>query len=278
MPMHPYRPPGLSLAGCARLHCRSSRSSWSGTYVGIGALAHDYGFSLRLGAAFDHADVGGAGAGHPDLGARHRCDAVRDRHGGHAQCACGFLPMVVALLPLLRGPGTRSRDLCCCRRISPPPACGSNASGCCRRCRANGASRSATDLASASCWRPCRELIGFYLAASLPPLLTRGASVPYADVVSGLDRAQQPHAGRAGSRSASGCVIGPVLTYCAGRARSDVDRDHCRHRGLWHPSPARGHGDDRLGALSPYLALILVGFLPNEIWRLLGIVVARGHR
>ncbi len=29
-------------------------------------------------------------------------------------------------------------------------------------------------------------------------------------------------------------------------------------------------------ALGPYLALILVGFLPNEIWRMLGIVVARG--
>jgi Branched-chain amino acid transport protein (AzlD) len=28
--------------------------------------------------------------------------------------------------------------------------------------------------------------------------------------------------------------------------------------------------------LGPYLALVLVGFLPNEIWRLLGVVVARG--
>ena len=31
-----------------------------------------------------------------------------------------------------------------------------------------------------------------------------------------------------------------------------------------------------LGELSPYLVLVLVGFLPNEIWRLLGIVAARG--
>jgi branched-subunit amino acid transport protein len=30
------------------------------------------------------------------------------------------------------------------------------------------------------------------------------------------------------------------------------------------------------GELSPYLVLILVGFLPNEIWRLLGLVVGRG--
>ena len=28
--------------------------------------------------------------------------------------------------------------------------------------------------------------------------------------------------------------------------------------------------------LSPYLALILVGFLPNEIWRALRLLMARG--
>ena len=28
--------------------------------------------------------------------------------------------------------------------------------------------------------------------------------------------------------------------------------------------------------LSPYLVLILVGFLPNEVWRMLGIVAGRG--
>jgi hypothetical protein len=30
------------------------------------------------------------------------------------------------------------------------------------------------------------------------------------------------------------------------------------------------------GELAPYLVLILVGFLPNEIWRVLGLVVGRG--
>jgi len=29
-------------------------------------------------------------------------------------------------------------------------------------------------------------------------------------------------------------------------------------------------------ALGPYFALLLVGFLPNEVWRMLGILVARG--
>ena len=31
-----------------------------------------------------------------------------------------------------------------------------------------------------------------------------------------------------------------------------------------------------IGELSPYLVLILVGFMPNEIWRALGLVLARG--
>ena len=38
-------------------------------------------------------------------------------------------------------------------------------------------------------------------------------------------------------------------------------------------------GDERhdaLAELGPYLALILVGFLPNEVWRLLGLVLVRG--
>jgi hypothetical protein len=31
-----------------------------------------------------------------------------------------------------------------------------------------------------------------------------------------------------------------------------------------------------LGGLAPYALLILVGFLPNEVWRMLGVVVAHG--
>ncbi len=31
-----------------------------------------------------------------------------------------------------------------------------------------------------------------------------------------------------------------------------------------------------LAEIGPYLALILVGFLPNEVWRLLGLVLVRG--
>ena len=31
-----------------------------------------------------------------------------------------------------------------------------------------------------------------------------------------------------------------------------------------------------LGEFAPYALLILVGFLPNEVWRILGVVLARG--
>jgi hypothetical protein len=31
-----------------------------------------------------------------------------------------------------------------------------------------------------------------------------------------------------------------------------------------------------LGELAPYAMLVLVGFLPNEVWRMLGVVLARG--
>ena len=34
--------------------------------------------------------------------------------------------------------------------------------------------------------------------------------------------------------------------------------------------------NEALAALWPYLTLVLVGFLPNEVWRLLGLVLARG--
>lgn len=31
-----------------------------------------------------------------------------------------------------------------------------------------------------------------------------------------------------------------------------------------------------LAELAPYLALVVVGFLPNEVWRMLGLVLVRG--
>jgi predicted branched-subunit amino acid permease len=81
-----------------------------GTYVGIGALAHDYGFSLGWVMASTvlvwagpsqviMISALGAGASLIETAIAVGLSCVR------------FLPMVVALLPMVRGPQTRTRDL-----------------------------------------------------------------------------------------------------------------------------------------------------------------------
>jgi predicted branched-subunit amino acid permease len=82
----------------------------AGTYIGIGALAHDYGFSswwLALSTLLVWAAPGqvilisslGLGAPPIECAIAVTLSAIR------------LFPMVVALLPLLRGPGTRLRAL-----------------------------------------------------------------------------------------------------------------------------------------------------------------------
>ena len=93
------------------------RSAWTsvfflvlaGTYIGIGALTHDYGFAswwLALSSMLVWAAPGqvilisslGAGAAPFEAAIAVTLSAIR------------LFPMVVALLPLLRGRGTRLRD------------------------------------------------------------------------------------------------------------------------------------------------------------------------
>ena len=82
----------------------------AGTYIGIGALTHDYGFSswwLALSSLLVWAAPGqvilisslGTGAAPLEAAIAVTLSAIR------------LFPMVVALLPLLRGPETRTRDL-----------------------------------------------------------------------------------------------------------------------------------------------------------------------
>jgi len=82
----------------------------AGTYIGMGALAHDYGFSswwLALSSMLVWAAPGqvilisSLGLGAPPI---EGAIAV-------SLSAIRLFPMVVALLPLLRGPETRTRDL-----------------------------------------------------------------------------------------------------------------------------------------------------------------------
>jgi predicted branched-subunit amino acid permease len=82
----------------------------AGTYIGMGALTHDYGFSswwLALSSILVWAAPGqvilisslGTGAPPVEAAVTVTLSAIR------------LFPMVVALLPLLRGPQTRLRDL-----------------------------------------------------------------------------------------------------------------------------------------------------------------------
>ena len=82
----------------------------AGTYIGMGALAHDFGFPpwwLALSSILVWAAPAqvilisalGTGASLFEAGLAVSLSAIR------------LFPMVVALLPLLRGPGTRLRDL-----------------------------------------------------------------------------------------------------------------------------------------------------------------------
>jgi predicted branched-subunit amino acid permease len=184
-----------------------------GTYVGIGALAHDYGFSLAWvmvsttlmwagPAQVILISALGTGATLFEAGIAVSLSAVR------------FLPMVVSLLPLIRGPGTRIRDL-----LLP------------------------THLTSASTWvesfrllpplpREQRvafcnglgvgfllsghvgSIIGFYLAASLPVLLT--AALLFLTPMSFLVSTAR-NSGTLVYQLALGLglVVGPLLTYFA---------------------------------------------------------------
>src|SRR5262249_25799790 len=100
-----------------------------------------------------------------------------------------------------------------------------------------------------------------------------GPALSHADVVPDLDDAQLPPAdGLAGIRLRDLSRAAPGRL--AARARHDLDRHRRRIAGLRDTPPARGAPVS--GGLHAYLLLVLVGFLPNEIWRMLGLVAVRG--
>jgi predicted branched-subunit amino acid permease len=142
-----------------------------GTYMGIGALAHDYGFSLlwaMLSTLLLWAAPGqvilitalGGGAAYVEVALAVGLSSVR------------LLPMVVALLPLIRAGETRDRDLLLpahftaasmwveALRLLPTLPRPGRAAFC------NGLGVGFMLFAQGG------TLAGFYLAASLPPLLS----------------------------------------------------------------------------------------------------------
>jgi predicted branched-subunit amino acid permease len=82
----------------------------AGTYIGMGALAHDFGFASWW-MALSSVLVWAAPAQVIMISALGNGAPLLEAALAVTLSAIRLFPMVVALLPLLRGPGTRTRDL-----------------------------------------------------------------------------------------------------------------------------------------------------------------------
>jgi predicted branched-subunit amino acid permease len=183
----------------------------AGTYIGMGALAHDFGFAawwlfcstLLVWAAPAQViliSTLGAGAASVEAAIAVSLSAIR------------LFPMVVALLPLLRGPGTRLRELLLpahftsvsmwveSLRLLPGMPQARRIAFC------NGLSVGYMGTAATF------GFVGYYLAASVPPLLagTLLFLTPMSFLISTTRNARDMIDRLA---LALGLVLGPVLTY-----------------------------------------------------------------
>lgn len=212
-------PQKLHFASTMSAYFAGVRSAWSsvfayvlfGTYIGIGALAHDFGFSalwaltstiLVWAGPAQVILISTLGAGAPliEVALAVGLSGVR------------LLPMVVTLLPILKGPNTRQRELFLpahftaismwieSMRLTPLmpverriPFCNGLASG---------------YMLSAL----TATLVGYYLAAQLPLLLTAGLLflTPMSFLVS---VARNSHLLVDRLALALGLVIGPLLAW-----------------------------------------------------------------
>src|SRR5581483_6336998 len=228
-----------------------------------------------MAGALDRSGLGGSGAGDPDFivgrgrraaGNSHRGDAVGDpapSEGGGAAAAA-------------------ARQ----KRAQPRPAA-ADAFHCDQHVGGIAAALAAIAARATACLlqraghrlhgdRGERGLRRLLSCRRLADSVRRCAPLHHAAIVSRLYRAQRTRDGRsAGLRARARGRPDPHHHPC--RPRPDVDRRDRRHAGLWRPPHPRGDAvSATTSELWPYLALVLVGFLPNEVWRLLGLVLARG--
>jgi predicted branched-subunit amino acid permease len=180
-----------------------------GTYIGIGALAHDFGFAswwLALSTVMVWAAPAqvilisalGAGASLFEVALAVTLSAIR------------LFPMVVALLPLLRGEGTRLRDLLLpthftsvsmwveSLRLLPAMPQETRIAFC------NGISVGYMGTAAVF------GLVGYYLAAGLPPLLA-GTLLFLTPMSFLISTARNAHMLVDRMALVFGLVLGPVL-------------------------------------------------------------------
>lgn len=243
------------------------------TYVGIGALAHDTRFSLLWALAstlFVWAGPAqiilistlGSGATVVQAALAVGVSAIR------------LFPMVVSVLPMLRTPDTPKRRLILpthfiavtlwveCYRLLPQVP---------RERRiafVNGLGTGLVAQAMLATW------VGYHLAANLPPLF--GAAIllltPLAFLLSTARNCKQ-----------LSDVVALVLGFGAvsagfaaqhRRGYHDLRRLGRLHR-LWCPLVATAMSDF-IGDWHALAVLLLAGFLPNEVWRMLGLWLGGG--
>src|SRR5215470_1512932 len=215
--------------------------------------------------------MGGTGAGDPGLGARRRRRAARDRAGGgreqRASSSHGDLAAAIdqaAANPLSRARSARPFHGGDHVDRGAAAAAAAAAGGAHPICERRG-----LGLHERGAGGNVDRLLPRHLAAAA---VDRGSALPHAHILPDLDHAQlPPHVGLAGAR------VRARARAAAGRVadgtRSALDRDRGRIARLRHPPPARGA---QMSELHAYALLVLVGFLPSEIWRMLGLVAARG--
>src|SRR5487761_2222028 len=219
--------------------------------------------------------VGRAGAGDSDFVARHRRGAARGGHRGHFKRD----PAVS------HGGGAAAAVAWAGDAHTRPAAAGAFYLGEHVGGIAAPAAGAAARAAHRVLQRPVGRLYGHGGDVRFRRLLPRRRAAAAVcrrvalsdpDVVSDLNRAQQPAPGGpagAGTRPRARAAA----DLLARRARPDVDRLGWRLARLRRPPLARGRQmNAAVAELWPYLLLILAGYLPNEIWRVLGLVLARG--
>jgi predicted branched-subunit amino acid permease len=182
-----------------------------GTYIGIAALAHDYGFSL--GWIMASTVVVWAGPSQVIMISALGVGATLLETAIAVSLSCvRFLPMVIALLPLMRGPNTRTRDLLLPAHFTAAsmwvesfrllPAVPRER----RIAYCNGLAIGFMLSGQVGC------VIGYFLTASLPPLLTAATLflTPMSFLVS---TARNARALADRLALALGLIICPLLVY-----------------------------------------------------------------
>ena len=174
-----------------------------------------------------------------------------------------LLPMVVAMLPMLKRPGLRSWKLLLPAHFTAV-SMWVEALRLFPQCRARDASRSCNGLGTGyTVCASAATLAGYYLAARMPTLISAALLflTPLAFLMSTLRNARMLVDRLA---LGLGLVLGPLFAYWQIGLDLMWSGIVGRHRGLCGASRARGAAMSALsGEFAAYLALVLVG-LPAE--------------